>query len=171
MSEIAQHLFIVMVPLLITNVLHMWIVKHNLMSSLAIPFHELAFGRNKTWRGLLFVSIVNAFVLLLVNLVLELNIEHDFLLGGVLGISYILSELPNSFVKRRLGVQPGTISKTNSFLFMLMDKTDSAFGVTFIYFLLGYVDLQMALLLFLINCLTHILVSILLVTLKVKSNF
>lgn len=171
MSEILRHLLIVMVPLVLTNVLHMLIVKSNFLSSLAIPIYEKAFGKNKTWRGLLFVSIANAFVLSLANFTFELNIDHAFLLGGVLGIAYILSELPNSFIKRKLGVLPGMKSETKGILFMLMDKTDSAFGVTFVYFLLGLADLQMAFLLFVINSLTHILVSLLLVILKIKPSF
>lgn len=171
MSEILTHLLIVMVPLVLTNVLHMLVVKSDFFSKLAIPIYEKAFGKNKTWRGLLFVSFTNAFVLSFVNLTFRLNIDHDFLLGGILGIVYILSELPNSLIKRKLGVQPGMKSENHRILFILMDKTDSAFGVTLIYFLLGYTDLKTAFLLFIINSLTHLVISLLLVVLKIKSSF
>jgi len=171
MTELLPHLLIVMVPLVLTNVLHMLVVKYNLWSGLTLPIHEKSFGKNKTWRGFLFVPIANAFMLGLVSLLADLKIEYVFLLGGALGIAYVVSELPNSFIKRRLGILPGMKSETRGALFMLMDKTDSAFGVTFTYFLLGYVDVRMAFLLFAINSLTHVLVSLFLVTLKIKTSF
>src|SRR5882757_8124019 len=99
MSDIPRHLLIVMVPLLLTNVLHMLVVKYNFFASLAIPIHDGTFGKNKTWRGFLFVPMANACMLGLVSSLAGLKIENVFLLGGILGIAYIASELPNSFIK------------------------------------------------------------------------
>jgi len=171
MNNLYQHILIVLLPLIITNVLHMLLVKKDAFQFLTKPIAIHLFGTNKTWRGLFFVSITNAFILMMLNYIFHLNNNHSFFLGFALGLAYILFELPNSYIKRRLGIQSGEQSQKNKLLFSLLDKTDSAFGVTFTYFLLGYSTIQMMITLFLCASLTHILFSKILVSLKIKKNF
>jgi CDP-2,3-bis-(O-geranylgeranyl)-sn-glycerol synthase len=70
-------------------------------------------GDNKTWRGALVMSTGP----LLATVVLHraewyrrrLPVEaNPLLLGTILGVSTVAGELPNSFLKRRLGIAPGT---------------------------------------------------------------
>ncbi len=77
------------------------------------------FGDNKTWRG--FIAIVPgvsiAFILFRILFAafppdgLEglwpLSILQFGMLGCLVGIGFMLGELPNSFVKRQLGIPPG----------------------------------------------------------------
>lgn len=171
MHEILQHIMVLILPLIISNMLHMLVVKYKVLEGLNFPINLRAFGLNKTWRGFFFLTFCNAFVLYLGNKILGLNIEHAFLLGLMLGITYILFELPNSFIKRRLGIASGSKHHQYPFAFSLIDKMDSAFGVCLVYWILGYTDLNMAIYLFILSFLTHSVFSSLLKELHIKKSF
>jgi len=132
--------------------MHMLVVKYNLFNSLKVPFSSRQFGQNKTWRGLLFVGLANGLFSLLLTYFLPWEIKNPFLLGMVLGIAYILFELPNSYLKRRIGIGPGEESKDNKLLHGLLDKLDSSFGVSLVYFLLGYGSFFVGVCLFFYRC-------------------
>ena len=166
-----KHITTVLVPLIITNIGHMLVVKKNYLIILNQPISQQLFGKNKTWRGFLFVPFINAIALLFINLIVPLNLNHPALLGLILGLAYVLAELPNSLLKRSLGIQAGEQHKRFKLPFALLDKTDSAFGVALVYFALGFVSFRIGLLLFIINSLTHIILSQILVFTKIKSSF
>ena len=48
--------------------------------------------------------------------------------GLALGLGYSLAELPNSFVKRRLGIRPGARSTVRPRLQYVVDQADSVVG-------------------------------------------
>lgn len=171
MNEFLIHVLIVLIPLILTNILHMILVKMNYLTFLAIPIWKNGFGENKTYRGLLFISIVNAIILLIIDYLFNLNLRNSAILGLILGGVYSISELPNSFIKRRIGIKSGEQHSEYARLFLLIDKMDSAFGVVFVYFVMEYINLQAAIYLFLISSLSHILFSIGLVRLNIKKSF
>ncbi len=171
MSELLKHITTVLVPLIITNIGHMLVVKKNYFTILNQPISQQLFGKNKTWRGFLFVPFINATILLFINSIVSLELSHPILLGLVLGLAYVLAELPNSLLKRSLGIQAGEQHKRYKLPFALLDKTDSAFGVAMVYYALGFVTFRISLFLFIINSLTHIIFSQFLVLIKIKSSF
>ncbi|WP_156101296.1 CDP-archaeol synthase [Flavobacterium gilvum] len=97
--------------------------------------------------------------------------ENPIFLGFILGLAYMAFELPNSFFKRKLGIKPGESALNKKYFFVMLDKIDSAFGVALVYYLLGCVNFSTAILLLFVNSLTHILMSLVLVSLKIKSSF
>ncbi len=171
MSSFLQHVNIVLLPLVVSNVSHMLIVKKNHFKWLNRPISKKMFGANKTWRGFVFVSLVNAIVLQAVDFILHLKMENAFYLGFLLGLVYVTFELPNSFMKRKLGILSGEQASSNKMLFSSIDKMDSAFGVNLIYFLLGHLDWQCALTLFMSSSLMHYSISKILVYFKLKKSF
>jgi hypothetical protein len=171
MAEINRHLLIVVVPLVLSNSVHMIFVKHNLLPAINTPLWTWGFGRNKTWRGMLFVPVVNALVLTLLSLSVSPYLAMPALTGFILGLAYMIFELPNSFLKRRLGIAAGENAGKHRIAFSMLDKMDSAIGVVLTYLLLGYCTWQVALWLLLIASATHIVVSALLVMLRLKSTF
>lgn len=171
MNDIYQHLLLVILPLLMTNIMHMLVVKSDVLQVLKQPISKKLFGKNKTWRGFVFVSFINGIVFSVITLVFQINIQNSFLIGFILGLAYVVFELPNSFIKRRLGIAPGKQASSNKIWFTLIDKTDSAFGVVFVYFLLGFIDYQYAVLLFLGCSAIHISFSLILLKLKLKTSF
>ena len=57
--------------------------------------------------------------------------ERAAMLGALMGLGYALGELPNSFIKRWLGIAPGgNPGGVAGFLCYLADQVDSVLGVT-----------------------------------------
>lgn len=154
-------------PLLVAGAVHAPVIKLNLLPWLARPLDFgrtlngiPIFGSNKTWRGPLVMSTVAVLVVLLQS---ELYALEPFrtvsivnypgtswlALGLALGLSYSLFELPNSFVKRRLGIPPGGVSRGRALVQYVVDQGDSAVGGTlalalFLGFRLGTLALVFA---------------------------
>lgn len=162
---------IVLLPLVFSNVIHIIIVKNNIFNILSKPISKTLFGINKTWRGFLIVPILNMFFVFAIVNIYKLVIDYPLIIGFVLGLTYMLSELPNSFIKRKLNIPSGGFHKKYKTLFAIIDKTDASFGVAFVYFLFNFVNCQTAIFIFIINSLTHVIISILLVKLKIKKSF
>jgi hypothetical protein len=171
MNEISFHSVVLILPLIISNVMHMLIVKHNYFNFLNIPINSRSFGRNKTYRGFVVLLLINGILLYFSNFIFNTHLSYPFGIGAILGLTYMIFELPNSLIKRRLGIAPGEKHKRFEIGFKLIDKMDSAFGVVLIYWIMGFVDPAMALFLFLISSFTHILFSQLLYLLKIKKSF
>jgi hypothetical protein len=171
MQGLARDILIVIVPLVISNSFHMLVVRKNAFAIANISLWDWGFGRNKTWRGFLFVPVTNAIVLTVLSGIIQPQLEMPSLLGFVLGLAYMISELPNSFIKRRLGLPPGDNRGKFRLAFSIVDKTDSAIGVVISYVLLGYTSWQMGLWLLMLAIMCHIVVSGLLVAFGIKSSF
>jgi CDP-diacylglycerol--serine O-phosphatidyltransferase len=118
-----------LIPLIVSNVLHMVLVKKNLWSVLAKPIHARAYGNNKTWRGLVFVSLVNAVVFCIIhwpNLIAFRGWEVvaiNFFIGWMYGLAYVLFELPNSWLKRPFLCQEVKAINLIEFLLSLSPQT------------------------------------------------
>jgi CDP-2,3-bis-(O-geranylgeranyl)-sn-glycerol synthase len=99
------------------------------------------FGRSKTWRGPILVAVGAAAVYALQREVLhgceplaavELADYAElpgWAFGAALGAAAELSELPNSFVKRQLGIAPGATARgPRAALFYVWDQLDLLLG-------------------------------------------
>ena len=160
----------IIVPMIVSNVLHMVIVKKNYFSFLSIPVAEKAFGQNKTWRGFIILPLLNGAALFCLNLFTSfLDNGYAFVTGVVLGVVYMTFELPNSWIKRKLGVASGASSEKR-WLFTLMDKTDSSLGISLAAMVMFGFGVWEALQLFLIAGLTHFIFSYLLVLAGIKKS-
>jgi hypothetical protein len=164
-----EHVNRLVLPLIVSNIVHMIAIRMAWLPGLARPVHAPLFGANKTWRGFLLLPLLNALALPLFN-------PGDALLGSIglgafLGLVYMLFELPNSFVKRRMGIASGAQAASHRLLFGAMDKTDSALGVSLAYYALTDITAMEALWLFLICSTAHVLFSLLLVSLRIKRGF
>lgn len=167
-----KHILILILPLIVSNTLHMFVVKHDLFAFLKAPVSAAAFGANKTIRGFVVVPLLNGLGVLLISQLLELPspVIH-FVSGLLLGLAYLLSELPNSYIKRRLGVPAGGRPGRNRIMFALMDKCDSVAGVSLVYFFLYPVSLLQVMLLTGLSISAHFFFSWLLVMFHIKKSF
>jgi CDP-diacylglycerol--serine O-phosphatidyltransferase len=139
---IIQNYFLFILPIIFSGVGHMLIVKWNICQQLAIPIYAPFFGKSKTWRGIVVMpSFTIIYFILLHMLGLDRPFYHFFssyqpvLFGFLLGIIYCLSELPNSFIKRRLKIPEGKRPEKYKMFFLLLDQLDSTIGCTMIYWL------------------------------------
>lgn len=103
------------IPVVIGGVLHMWAVTHDQLPGWKIPINRRLFGANKTWRGLLLMPAFTALgALCLLPMESYLGERAPFgpvlpLVGAWVGLAYVLTELPNSWLKRCLGAAPGAL--------------------------------------------------------------
>jgi hypothetical protein len=107
-------------PVLGAAALHAPVLRFDLLRPLKRPIDggrswrgRRLLGDNKTWRGALVMSsgpllatvALSRFDWFRRRLPLDAN---PLLLGAILGVSTVAGELPNSFLKRRLDIAPGT---------------------------------------------------------------
>ena len=166
-------------PIIVGGVLHMVFVAKHWLNFLAVPVQRRLFGANKTWRGFIIMPIVTLLGVWLTQLLEPLG--HDWLLvslqdisvgiGLALGLAYVLFELPNSYIKRRLGAISGEIPKQCYYCFILLDQLDSAIGLTLVYFLFLDVPLKILLIQIAIFPLVAMTVKLGLYLLKLKKNY
>lgn len=143
MSSLEQLVFLpllLVLPVMVGGILHMIVVKNNWFRQLTLPLNQPAFGRNKTWRGILIIPLsCTVGTIVTTPFVREfappiLVSEWDWLsLGIALGLAYACGELPNSFLKRRLGVAEGQLPERYRCVFFLMDHLDSATACCLLY--------------------------------------
>ena len=133
-----------LLPLLVGLAFHGFCMKFKWLSFLGWPIDggrtfrgRQLFGPNKTYRGIIAVGLgtaagfgIQATVLHQLNSFRNLKII-DFSnlnwlpLGFVLGVAAMLSELPNSFVKRQIGIAPGAAGNgVVGMLFYFIDQID-----------------------------------------------
>lgn len=101
-------------------------------------------GDNKTWKGFVGMILVTALWLQVFELLAK-NQSWAAVLsllpftqwpgllgwfyGAIWGLSYVLAELPNSFIKRRLGIEAGHEGPGRlGILFKFLDQSDSVLG-------------------------------------------
>jgi hypothetical protein len=123
---VARALYLI-APALAAGLTHALVLKRNALPRLAVPIDRgrkfrgtPLFGENKTWRG--------PSVMVAVSTGMAASIGLSPLLGACLGAAYSIAELPNSFVKRRLGISPGARSFRHAAMQYVADQGDSALG-------------------------------------------
>jgi len=135
------------VPVLAAGIIHVAILRLDALRSLDIPLDAARtwrgrplLGRNKTWRGVVVMSLASALVMHAQAALARRSpavariTAVDFarvnpLAGGAIyGLGYVIGELPNSFVKRQLGIGPGVRSDRWARLQYVTDQLDSVVG-------------------------------------------
>mgnify|MGYP000908121375 CR=1 FL=1 len=174
MEDLKIHGLLLFLPMVIGNVIHMVIVKKNWFAKLAIPISLPLFGANKTYRGFIVLPIISGCIAYFNSVLFDfitLSKSSIFFIGFGLGMAYMLFELPNSYIKRKLGVVSGENSKKYSIVQKLIDKLDSLVGIFIFYYVAMPVTFKMIAVLFTAALIIHISVSYLLVVIKVKKSF
>ncbi len=134
-------------PVVFGGLGHVAILKTNLLRSLAVPVDGGArwrgrpvLGANKTWRGFAVMTGLTALTSATQNALArryrwpgaveaqQSRRVDAWLAGAICGFAYCLAELPNSFVKRRLGISPGTRAGSRAWLQYTVDQADSVIG-------------------------------------------
>ncbi|MBS1122712.1 MAG: putative CDP-diglyceride synthetase [Deltaproteobacteria bacterium] len=133
-------------PLLLASALSAIVLKYDLLRSLRRPIDHgwkvrgrRIFGDSKTWRG-----VVVAVVGCVAGVAIQRAVAGDHLasislvdyraldfvpFGISMGIGAMLGELPNSFIKRQLGIAPGkTTTGPLRGVFYLWDQVDLIAG-------------------------------------------
>jgi len=171
-------IFLLSLPLIIAGTLHMIVVKKDILSYFKKPIHQSLFGLNKTWRGFIVMPIATLPGVYLAHEIgkyFELDFSmlanNSLLLSGFyLGTAYCLAELPNSFIKRRLGIQEGKTSPRAKWFFILLDQADSALGCALAYLIFFNIQFRLLLGTVFFGTIIHLLINRFLYELKLRKN-
>jgi len=147
--RIFLELLLFALPVIFAAIFHMVVVKFNAFSFLNYPLdHNMQwqqkpiFGKNKTYRGLFVMIVFSIFFTYIYKVLIDnflvfstynlLDFQrYSFLFYGfIYGAGYIIAELPNSFIKRRIGTKEG---KSTSIIMVLFDQLDSVIGITLLF--------------------------------------
>ena len=178
-------LFYLMLPIIAAGVCNMVYVKLPVHRVLRAPVDggrvlkdgRRLFGDNKTWKGFLGMIVLSSFWFSLqaalfcafswardLSLVPFESLPWPFLpplCGALWGLGYALFELPNSFMKRRLGIQPGAnLAGPRGLLFSVIDQADSVIGCCAALYAFYRYDLQTGLFLIAIGVVVHYTVNV-----------
>ncbi len=103
-------------------IIHIFCIKRNWLNLLNIPLSEGLFWKNKTWRGLIVMSLFSGIIA---------YPFFGFWYWILLWLLWILWELPNSFIKRRMSIVPwGHAKWIFSLLQYCIDTLDSVLIIT-----------------------------------------
>jgi CDP-diglyceride synthetase len=126
------------------------------------------FGDNKTWRGAIAMfagTIVAALVLSRVDwywsrLPGEIRSAGALPFGALLGLGVVAGELPNSFLKRRIGIAPGARRRSPvGIALAIFDQGDFVLGVWIALLPIWAMSPAQALLAFAVVSLAHLAIS------------
>ena len=176
-------------PVLVAGIVQILIIKAGWLKSLAaVPIDgglcfrdRRLFGANKTLRGAVIMPLVSALASAVQTRaaadanawlgVAAFQVNHPAAWGLLLGLGYVLGELPNSFMKRQLDIAPGAATKGRAALFFwLADQWDSVVGI---FLVLGFVwvpGLRFIAMVFALALVLHTLAAALMVALGLKER-
>nr|WP_207717274.1 CDP-archaeol synthase [Clostridium acetobutylicum] len=188
-------MYITLFPVILAGIFNMIFVKLPVLNVLKYPIDnnktlkdgKRIFGDNKTWKGFLGMVVFAAISTVIWGVICSLNkaiyqnnlsysyhkniFTFNIILGLALGLAYALCELPNSFFKRRVGIEPGkSINKKNGYVFIIIDQVDSLFGCAFVISLVSSMTLPYYLICVFLGGVTHYILNVLLYLLKLKKN-
>jgi hypothetical protein len=135
-------------PLLLGLAFHGFTIRFGWLGFLVVPVDfgmefrgKRLFGENKTFRGIVGVMIGTTLGFALQSLwlhnyslirpleLLDYSISTAIPLGFLVGTAAPLSELPNSFIKRQIGIAPGKTSNGwIKIVFYVLDQVDFLVG-------------------------------------------
>lgn len=96
------------------------------------------------------------------SLLVDISTINPILLGILLGIGYVIPELPNSYVKRRMNIVPGERSEKHAVLFSFIDQADSAIGCAFVYWVLFFPPIPVIIAMVLLGPFVHVVANLML---------
>jgi len=187
-------IYITTLPLIAGGIANMIFTKTTLYKNHRYPIDgfknykdgKRIFGDNKTWIGffsmIIFCIIFQVLFGILFNelsisqcndlyIVNENTITFNFLIGCLIGFVYMISELPNSFIKRRLDIKSGKTDKgIKGVIFFMIDQIDSLIGVMFVIYLFSDFTILKYFGYVIVGGFTHIAINLILYLLKIRRN-
>ena len=173
MSYLSQVVFAVLItiPVIGAGGILILLLKTRWLSLLQKPIDnnvhlwgEPLFGKNKTWLGVFtmcFFSGLIGGVLWFFSLQLQTQLPFrsiiaSFLSFGLIGLTYSLGELPNSFVKRRLHIPAGKLPhRTGRVAAELVDLLDGILAIGLVYVLFFSIPMKVIFISILFGTVVH----------------
>jgi CDP-diglyceride synthetase len=194
MSTLPQLFFLIAV-LVCAGATNMAFVKAPILGELSRPMDggvlmrdgKRLFGDNKTWKGFLGMIAATSFWLAIAGWLatnvpsihglslipfeeLELPFNAWFF-GAIWGLVYVLAELPNSFLKRRMDIQPGeNATGLKGLFFLVLDQADSVIGCVLVLFLFSSITWLDGVMLVVLGSFAHYITNLSLYVVRLKKQ-
>ena len=139
--------FALVAPVLTAGLVHVAVIAFDFVPWLAAPIDggrqfrgRALLGRNKTWRGFVVMPLATAVTVSAQQALaaqspriaalapLVRGAPPPWVVGAACGAAYVLAEIPNSFVKRRLGIAAGARAGRAAGAQYVVDQLDSVLG-------------------------------------------
>ena len=127
------------------------------------------FGDNKTWRGALFMTAGVWLATIALwqwpwwrsQLPDEVRDAGPVLVGMVLGLGTVLGELPNSFLKRRMGIAAGSQRRSAAGLALsVLDQGDFVLGIWVLLLPIWVMSVPQAVFAFVVVVAVHAVINV-----------
>jgi hypothetical protein len=179
LAGMAANMAVFMIPFVLAGTSNMLFCKSRLLDALKIPIDngmsiggKRLFGANKTWKGFIGMIVFSAAWLGIFGDFVDLYFKagNYWAMGAALGFGYVLLELPNSFIKRRLDIGPGQTGRgIGGLLFSLLDQADSVVGSAIVMALFDRVTLAEIAVFLAVGILVHLVIHKLLLLARLKN--
>ena len=167
---------VVFLPVLGAYLAHAPVLRYDLLQGLNRPLDgggtfrgHRVFGDNKTWRGAI-VMFAGTFVAAIVltrfawyrdALPDEVAEASRFAFGALVGLGTVVGELPNSFIKRQLGIAPGAQRRSGAGIAIsIFDQADIVVGIWVCLLPIWAMTVGQAALAFVVFAALHLVVSV-----------
>ena len=191
---IIVQLYVTLLGAVLAGIINSIFCKLNILKGLKIPMDfnknfidkKRILGDHKTWKGFLGYIIFNIIFAILFGWLWKITkLEHlnffyinhentiiyNVFIGFLIGLFYALFELPNSFLKRRLDIEPGkTTTGLKKIFFIILDQADSIFGIALVVWLFYPIGIGIYLLYIVVGTITHLLINMMLYFLHLRKN-
>ncbi len=187
-------MYITAMPVILSGILNMVFTKTGFYRRHRTPIDggrclsdgRRVFGDNKTWAGFLSMTVLCTAAQLFWGMFLKAvhadprnelysvypnSVAYNAVIGFLSGAVYMLFELPNSFVKRRLDIEPGKTKRSAlGACFFVIDQIDSLIGVMAVIYVFADISFGRYLGYVALGGLTHIAVNLVLYKLRIRRN-
>lgn len=188
------NMYITMLPVIMGGIMNMIFTKTPIYKKLKKPIDggwnfkdgRRIFGENKTWAGFFSMMIFCCITQIAEGMILDIfnmtyrnefylrhenTLFYNMIIGILLGAAYMIMELPNSFIKRRINIPSGKTAKgITGKIFFIIDQVDSLIGVMLILYMVSEISFAKYLLYIFLGGITHITVNAVLYGLKIRKN-
>jgi hypothetical protein len=188
-------LLITMLPVILAAILNMiWVNVPALKETLGpmdngrlLADGKRLLGDNKTWKGfwgmVVFTALTTTAFHSIVIIYPAANnwslLPFDLyqfpweplLYGAIWGLAYVLAELPNSYIKRRLNIGAGeNANGLKGAFFLIVDQADSVLGCVIVMPLFCDLTLGQAIGMLVLGTIVHLLVNMMLFVVNLKKQ-
>lgn len=195
MLKIILRVYVTMLPTVLTGIVHAIYCKSAMLSRLKGPIDggkilkdgKRLFGPNKTWRGFIGTPVISVITHVLwggicsfCNVLESLccyylhydnTLAYNVLIGFLIGFIYAVSELPNSYIKRRIDISSGKQGTGwKGLLFKVYDQIDSLIGVDVLVVVVGKLSVAYYFAFLVLGGLTHLGLNFVLYEMKLRKN-
>ena len=188
------NMYITAMPIIISGILNMLFTKTKFYNNHKYPIDrnkclkdgKRILGDNKTYIGFISMIIISIAIQVIYGIIFNLfklnanselynvygnNLPYNLLLGFLFGFIYMLFELPNSFIKRRIDIKPGETKKSLiGYLFLVIDQIDSLIGVMLVIYIFSNISFAKYIGYVALGGVTHLVINVILYIFKIRRN-